>query len=434
MTEPLPDPALLVLVGPSGSGKSTWARSRYRDQEIVSSDQLRGIVGSGHERPRRFGRRVPPARPDRRGSRRRGLTTVVDTLGLDRDRRLAHLDVARRSGLPAVAVVFDTPERLCRARNAARDRPVPAPVLTEQLRRTAGVTLVEEGWDHVVRVGSADPPAPVTNKPPIGGGAVASGDLVLQVSRFPWGEDPVGWLRDIVSLAGRPHVSFGSCSYLGLELDPRMRDATIDAVTRYGTQFSSSRGLSADPQYLELEPLLDENVRRPRARHADDIARAPGHAAGDRLLARRGAARPPGARVSVQMAANQLRVMGTTVDLIRHNNMERLEAMIQRVASDHDRIWYMADGVCSMFADLAPFDELRALLDKHPQLHLYVDDSHGVGWAGKRGHGPALDALGGHPRVVASCSLNKSFAAAGEGRWSSRTAECGARSARRAAR
>ena len=34
---------------------------------------------------------------------------------------------------------------------------------------------------------------------------------------------------------------------------------------------------------------------------------------------------------SVQMAANQLRVKGTTVELIRHNNMERLEAMIERL-------------------------------------------------------------------------------------------------------
>ena len=73
----------------------------------------------------------------------------------------------------------------------------------------------------------------------------------------------------------------------------------------------------------------------------------------------------------------------------------------------------MADGVYSMFADLAPFAELRELLDRHPQLHLYIDDSHGVGWAGKHGRGPALDALGGHPRVIAACSLNKSFAAAG---------------------
>src|SRR5690242_8023718 len=61
-----------------------------------------------------------------------------------------------------------------------------------------------------------------------------------------------------VQLNGKTHINFGSCSYLGLELDPRMRDAVIDAVTRYGTQFSSSRAYLQSPQYAELESLLDE--------------------------------------------------------------------------------------------------------------------------------------------------------------------------------
>ena len=44
---PIPDPALVVLVGPSGSGKSAWAAEHYRPQEVVSSDRLRAVVGSG---------------------------------------------------------------------------------------------------------------------------------------------------------------------------------------------------------------------------------------------------------------------------------------------------------------------------------------------------------------------------------------------------
>ena len=43
----------------------------------------------------------------------RGLTTVVDTLGLDDVRRTAWLAAARAAGLPAVAVLFDTPPELC---------------------------------------------------------------------------------------------------------------------------------------------------------------------------------------------------------------------------------------------------------------------------------------------------------------------------------
>ncbi len=81
----------------------------------------------------------------------RRLTTVVDTLGLDPERRLAWLALARQSGLPAVAVLFETdawPSVPC-ARNRARERPVPAAVLDAQLRRLPDVAaqLEAEGWD-----------------------------------------------------------------------------------------------------------------------------------------------------------------------------------------------------------------------------------------------------------------------------------------------
>src|SRR4051794_9392468 len=215
-----------------------------------------------------------------------------------------------------------------------------------------------------------------------------------------------------VLLNGKPHINFGSCSYLGLELDPRMKDAVIDAVRRYGTQFSSSRAYLSSPQYNQLEPLLDEMF-------GGHVLVTPttslGHLSALPVLVDSTDAVILDHQVhaSVQMAANQLRTQGTTVELSRHNNMERLEALITRLAPRHKRIWYLADGVYSMFADLAPFAALRELLGRYEQLQLYVDDSHGVGWAGTHGRGPALEALGGHPRVIAACSLNKSFAAAG---------------------
>jgi len=61
-----------------------------------------------------------------------------------------------------------------------------------------------------------------------------------------------------VSVNGRHLLNFALCSYLGLELDSRLKQGTIDAVTRYGTQFAVSRTyLSATP-YTELEAMLEE--------------------------------------------------------------------------------------------------------------------------------------------------------------------------------
>ena len=201
----LDEAVLIVLVGASGSGKSTWAGERFRSSEVVSSDHLRGVVGSG---PHDLSATddafaaldlIVAARTSRR------LTTVVDTLGLDPVRRRLALDQARRAGLTAIAVVFDTDPALCRARNRERSMPVPAPALTSQLRRMRDVPgeLAAEGWDRVVTVTTAAPvhAAAAETGEPANTGAPPTLEFVLQVSRFEWGDDPAGWLRSVAEAA-----------------------------------------------------------------------------------------------------------------------------------------------------------------------------------------------------------------------------------------
>jgi alkanesulfonate monooxygenase SsuD/methylene tetrahydromethanopterin reductase-like flavin-dependent oxidoreductase (luciferase family)/predicted kinase len=210
----LPDPALVVLIGAAGSGKSSWAAARYRPAEIVSADHLRGIVGSGeHDLAAsadafRLLDQIAAARLGR------GLTTVVDTLGLDPARRRAQRELARQAGLPAVAVLLETGPATCRARNRVRDRPVPAGVLDGQLRRMAAVPaeVAAEGWDVVLAgqdLGAQPGLGGAANPPEAAAGA---GDqplrpepgrlgFVLQISRFPWGGDPAGWLAAVTRAA-----------------------------------------------------------------------------------------------------------------------------------------------------------------------------------------------------------------------------------------
>jgi alkanesulfonate monooxygenase SsuD/methylene tetrahydromethanopterin reductase-like flavin-dependent oxidoreductase (luciferase family)/predicted kinase len=213
----IPDPATVVLVGPSGSGKSAWAAGQYLPREIVSSDHLRSVVGSGeHDLDASVDAfalldQIVAARTRRR------LTTVVDTLGLDAERRLAYLARARESGLPAVAVLFDTDPALCRQRNRTRPRPVPAAVLDAQLRRMPEVAaqLAAEGWDAIVS------PAAVTVEPAHSPGSrdaarkqegrPAQLEFILQISRFGWDDDPAGWLSSMA-------VSAAEAGFVGIAL------------------------------------------------------------------------------------------------------------------------------------------------------------------------------------------------------------------------
>jgi F420-dependent oxidoreductase-like protein len=162
----LPDPCLVVLVGATAAGKSHWAREWFHPDQVVSSDRLRAMVGSG-ERDQRASRDafdVLDLIVERRMRRR--LVTVIDTTGLEAPRREAWRGLAERNGVPAYAVVFDPPAAKVRERNRARGSPVPSKVVTGQLRESADVfeRLENEGFAAVHRAGPVElvPPAFLT--------------------------------------------------------------------------------------------------------------------------------------------------------------------------------------------------------------------------------------------------------------------------------
>lgn len=65
----------------------------------------------------------------------------------------------------------------------------------------------------------------------------------------------------MIHLNGRPLINFGLCSYLGLEMDPRLKQGAIEAVLRYGTQFASSRAFLSAPPIVSWRNCLDGLLR-----------------------------------------------------------------------------------------------------------------------------------------------------------------------------
>ena len=180
----------------------------------------------------------------------RGLTTVIDTLGLDPDRRRAWLAAARTAGLPAVAVVLDTPGEECRRRNRLRDRPVPATTLAEQVRRVAAVhdVVAAEGWDGVEVVG-ADPVLSTRSGPPPSApepNATHGLRVVLQLSRFPWGEDPGEWVRETALAAST--AGFAGIALMDHLIQIPQVDSPWQPIPRLRQPFSDSDDLRARPE------------------------------------------------------------------------------------------------------------------------------------------------------------------------------------------
>ena len=156
MERNLPSPCVVILVGPGAAGKSSWAAERFQADLIVSSDRLRALVGAGEDDLAasadafRLLEEVVRQRVGRR------LTTVIDTLGLDGERRRGWLALAKEHGLPCVAVAFDTPAAECRRRNRERVKRIPADVLTSQLKTWTAVKkeLPQEGYDEILTPGA----------------------------------------------------------------------------------------------------------------------------------------------------------------------------------------------------------------------------------------------------------------------------------------
>src|SRR5512133_3379074 len=148
----LPSPCVVVLVGPGASGKSTWAAAHFAPDAIVSSDRLRALVGTGEDDIAASSDAFALLEEIVRRRQARRLTTVIDTLGLDPERRRVWLAQARDNDLPCVAVAFDTPAAECRERNRRRSKRIPADVLSGQLRAWTATRelLPTEGYDAVL--------------------------------------------------------------------------------------------------------------------------------------------------------------------------------------------------------------------------------------------------------------------------------------------
>lgn len=187
----------------------------------------------------------------------------------------------------------------------------------------------------------------------------------------------------VVTIQGKRVLMFGSNSYLGLTNHPRLKEAAISAIRKYGTGCAGSRFLNGTLDiHLELEDRLAKLVGKESALvyatgfsvNAGVVSCITGRE--DYLIFDEfdHASIIEGKRLSF---SKQLKY--------RHNDMDALEKLLQKCEPDKVKV-IVVDGVFSMEGDVTNLPKIIEL-SKQYNASVMVDEAHSLGVFGKTGAG-----------------------------------------------
>ncbi len=212
-----------------------------------------------------------------------------------------------------------------------------------------------------------------------------------------------------VIINGQEFIMIGSNGYLGLAADPRMKEAVIQAVERYGSTCSGSRFLNGTLDiHVKLEKELAEYFGKGGALvfstgFQTNLGIISAIAGKDDILI-----------IDRQDHASIIdgcRLSFADVKKYPHNDMNELERILKSLPADRGRL-IVVDGIFSMEGDLSNLPEIVRLKKKYG-TRLLVDDAHGVGVLGKNGRGACehFDVLDDTDMIMGTFS--KAFASLG---------------------
>jgi len=178
---------------------------------------------------------------------------------------------------------------------------------------------------------------------------------------------------------GKEVVMIGSNNYLGLTTHPKVKQAAIDAVERFGTSCTGSRFLNGTLEFhLELDRRLARFVGKEAA-----IVFSTGYQTNVgtiSALVQRGdfAILDKDDHASIVDGCFLARGM-SQADMRRfnHNDLDSLDYTLKRLPEDSGKL-VIVDGVYSMGGDIAPLPEIVEICKKY-RARIMVDDAHSIG-------------------------------------------------------
>lgn len=211
-----------------------------------------------------------------------------------------------------------------------------------------------------------------------------------------------------VIFKGKRLIMCGSNNYLGLSTHPKVREAAIEAVKRFGTSCTGSRFLNGTlSMHEQLESELAEWVGKEAAlvfstgmqTNLGTISALIGRDDVVILDKDDHASIVDGARLGYGK-----------IERFRHNDIDHLARVLKSIPDTAGKL-IVVDGMFSMEGDLAPLPELTKVA-KEFGARLMVDDAHGMGVLGN-GRGTAAH-LGVTDQVdLIMSTFSKSFASLG---------------------
>ncbi|MEN2995299.1 MAG: pyridoxal phosphate-dependent aminotransferase family protein [Thermodesulfovibrio sp.] len=187
-----------------------------------------------------------------------------------------------------------------------------------------------------------------------------------------------------VIMNGRKMIMIGSNNYLGLTNHPKVKEAAINAIKKYGTGCAGSRFLNGTLDiHVELEEKLARFMRKEAALifttgfqvNLGVISSLVGK--DDVVIID---------KMDHASIVDGCRLSFGEVKRYRHNDMEDLERVLKECEGKPALV--VVDGVFSMEGDIVKLPEVVALCKKYG-ARLMVDDAHGIGVLGATGRGTA---------------------------------------------
>ncbi|MEO6903052.1 MAG: aminotransferase class I/II-fold pyridoxal phosphate-dependent enzyme [Bacteroidia bacterium] len=195
---------------------------------------------------------------------------------------------------------------------------------------------------------------------------------------------PVVYLKGNNYIKNGEYVNLVSNDYLGLTQHPKVIDATIESIKKYGTGSGASPLIGGMYNYhTELEMEINKFFNK---KISSSIIYSTGYTANSSTL-------------SCLLTEDDIAIMDmnvhasvfegvkcTTKKRFKHNDIDDLERILKNTRNNYETKLVVVDGVYSQDGDLSKLREIVEVVKKYGAM-IMVDDAHGIGIIGETGRG-----------------------------------------------